>query len=1741
MFFLVGTTNLEYTITDASGNTDVCSFSVEVIDNEAPEISCAADQNHTNDNGVCEATIAVVAPTLNDNCGIASFVNDYNGTASGDDTYPVGQTTLTWTVTDVYGISNTCQQIITVNDTEKPDITCPDPLISQCKIDDVPVYPDFTEFTLALGSASDNCSLDASSFVHIGDVSDGLNCPERFERTYLVADTSGNTNTCIQIIEINDITPPTASAPADSTYTCLVPDVFPDAPPDPNVVVDALDNCTAFPLISHIPDKDTLFGNGCLDTLLRTYSVADDCGNAIEVIHRILIKDTVPPEMHCNDLITYLDNSGLAMISIEDVNDNSFDNCSSISFNLDQTTFDCSSAMDSPITVELSGTDNCGNTGTCQSQITVLDTISPRANCITFNPFDPFIAYLDNSGQASISPLDIDDGSSDICGIESLSLDITDFDCSNLTPTNDELVTLTVMDSSGNTSTCTAIVLIEDTIAPTFITCPSDTSVFLFGSNCSAPAVWPEPIPEDNCSFTWVVRPPTFIFETPGIYPIEYKVADNPSGNEATCSFNVTILDTIPPDITPLEADTAENILNLCFGSVSVPQPDVDDCSENLIITNDYNGTDDASDVYPVGTTLITWTAVDVFNNTSTATQEIVVVDVQKPVLTYPEQIITCEDTIFYAVTAFDNCNVDTIKQIDGTGLTSGSEFPVGETIQQYVAIDLYGNSDTCEFIVRRDFTTIPGFVVADTNYVCQGSEVNFNLEGYFGNSIQWQIFRPSLGGYFDIPGETDTSLSLIVDEFSVVRTRVKNGTCDAELAVGDTVRIDSISRGGLVQSTLGQVNIQLCEDDISVLELLNYRADFLQWQLGTNTDPPVWSDIAGANADTFVVDIEPFQRFFYRVVVSNGLCSQDTSTIADVRMDPQPLAGVILTGDTVLCEGMGVELVLQGDLGLPQWQFSDLEGLTWTNLPAENDETLLLSSVTDSLLYRVEVTSGSCDAVYSDFILVGVHPMLQNNLIQSDQDICENIPAESLTGTLPIGGDNTYAYQWQMRDFPDGDWEDIVAATGAGLDPGLLNDTLQYRRFVESGKCTDAYGIFSDIVQINFHEAITQNAIQSNQSICTNDTPDVLLGSSPLGGDGTMNFRWEQSTDSLFWVDATQANDLIDYQPEALLQTHWYRRIVTSGPCNTIQGGADTSNAVKVKVNSYPIAFAGDDFETCGDTVSLSAIPTPGLEAIGTWTSILHPTDNFNDANDPTTLVEITPDSHGIHQFEWKENNNGCISIDTVDVVFWEKPQVEAGEDQLVCGLTTNLEASIVNPSNDNDWTYSGPGVLTWDAIDTTLVTADEYGFYTLRLTSNNGVCTVIDSLEIEFTDPPVAAFSSAEELCSGDTLYVDVMLSGIGPWQLYYQLNGENQVLTGIQASDTTLSIVLFETTIIALDSVKDQTACTGLIDEQTLVTVYQRPVVNAGENQLVCGLSTNLEATLDNPANQNEWTYAGPGTLTWDEMDTTLVTADQYGDYTLFLTSTNGVCLVQDSMELSFIEPPNAVFTNTNEICSGESIDVSLILEGTGPWTLFYSLNDVMQQMEGINTPDTTLSIVLLENTTLELDSVQDQTACTGFLNQSLDILVYPIPVLDAGENDTLCWDLSSGSTYILNGSIDNGDVIWNYEGPAGLEFEDALDPSTSITITELGEYHLFLYGDNGNCEKVDSVVLIFQTPDILISEWGPSELCDGESSFFTVRFLKGSPPFTLDYREDGIVKTIVSESNEFTEVISRFTPE
>ena len=106
--FPVGVTTVTYTATDAQGLTATASLTVTVTDNQLPTITAPAAVTVTAALNSCTATATLGSATTADNCGVATSTNNAPAT------FPIGNTTVTYTVTDVNGNVATATQVVTV-------------------------------------------------------------------------------------------------------------------------------------------------------------------------------------------------------------------------------------------------------------------------------------------------------------------------------------------------------------------------------------------------------------------------------------------------------------------------------------------------------------------------------------------------------------------------------------------------------------------------------------------------------------------------------------------------------------------------------------------------------------------------------------------------------------------------------------------------------------------------------------------------------------------------------------------------------------------------------------------------------------------------------------------------------------------------------------------------------------------------------------------------------------------------------------------------------------------------------------------------------------------------------------------------------------------------------------------------------------------------------------------------------------------------------------------------------------------------------------------------------------------------------------------------------------------------------------------------------------------------------------------------------------------------------------------
>ena len=114
--FPFGTTAVTATTNNNGCGTASTTFNVTISDSEFPALVDPTDVTGNNDTGFCYKVVELTAPSATDNCGISAAGVTSSGIPA-DNKFPVGKTTVTWSVTDIHGNESTQTQLVEITNT----------------------------------------------------------------------------------------------------------------------------------------------------------------------------------------------------------------------------------------------------------------------------------------------------------------------------------------------------------------------------------------------------------------------------------------------------------------------------------------------------------------------------------------------------------------------------------------------------------------------------------------------------------------------------------------------------------------------------------------------------------------------------------------------------------------------------------------------------------------------------------------------------------------------------------------------------------------------------------------------------------------------------------------------------------------------------------------------------------------------------------------------------------------------------------------------------------------------------------------------------------------------------------------------------------------------------------------------------------------------------------------------------------------------------------------------------------------------------------------------------------------------------------------------------------------------------------------------------------------------------------------------------------------------------------------
>ncbi|MBK9981418.1 MAG: hypothetical protein IPP15_03160 [Saprospiraceae bacterium] len=292
--------------TNACNFSDTCIQIITVVDTVPPVITCPV-----NITVYCPATPVFETPVVADACDPTVILTFTDVTTLG--VCPAQNIiTRTWKATDHCGNTSTCVATITFKDETAPLMTCPVNVTINCQEDN-------SSANTGVATATDNCS--SVLIVQSQTSTQNVNPAACAHYTYVISrqwtatDACGNSTTCLQTINVRDVTEPVITCPSNITV------LYPGSTLPVNTGnATGLDNCDSGLSMTF---TDVLSPNVCpsINKITRTWKATDACGNSSTCQQTIVIDDrgSICGSVH--------DDLGQPMVGVEiklvaDVNNN---------------------------------------------------------------------------------------------------------------------------------------------------------------------------------------------------------------------------------------------------------------------------------------------------------------------------------------------------------------------------------------------------------------------------------------------------------------------------------------------------------------------------------------------------------------------------------------------------------------------------------------------------------------------------------------------------------------------------------------------------------------------------------------------------------------------------------------------------------------------------------------------------------------------------------------------------------------------------------------------------------------------------------------------------------------------------------------------------------------------------------------------------------------------------------------------------------------------------------------------------------------------------------------------------------------------------------------------------------------------------------------------------------------------------------------------------------------------------
>ncbi len=1048
-------------VIDSNFCSDTIQIDLKYLDTIKPQIIINSPTIYLDNLGKSNLTSQLVDNGTSDNCGISKFELQKTQFNCND----LGLVTTQLTVSDFSNNTITQTVSLTVKDTIPPNI----------KVKPVATYLNSQGLaTVNPNSVNngtfDNCSIDSFILIQSQFTCKDLGINSIPVR---VVDVSGNVSLSNVSISVLDTTKPVLKY---QTVNCYLSSSGLGIIDSSDIDAGSFDNCS---ITRRTIDK-RIFSCADLGNNFVRYTIYDKSGNFSSALVKVVVIDTVSPEIRTKSKTLYLNQYGYTVLSPNDIDDNSTDNCAIASKVINQSVFSCNDVGNRIVT--LSVFDPSGNVSSSNIQVTIKDTTNPINK--TRNP----TIYLDQNGVARLSVYDVDNGTKDNCGISVSSISEDKFFCFER---GTKTLKFKSVDNIGNESISTFEVKIRDTIRPVIKAIPKDIYLNQYGSATISPEYFDNGS-FDNCGIkNKILSKSSFNCSDIGNANIVYEIIDS-SGNNQLEVLSFRVYDTISPIIkipNYIRFLDSTGVASISFTDVV---PFIRDNCEILSI--ELSDTTFLCD--KIGLNQVFCTVIDKSLNKSRIPFFVEVFDTIRPVLKLKNIDVLIDTSGYVDITPYSL--VDSIKEncgIKDIYISNKRFFTYNEGLN-FVYISVVDNSNNSSGDIIGQINVILGDLDQDSipdyiegpydfdgdlvpNYLDKDSD-NDGILDVDENGGFKELLDQDEDGYFNI-FDIDTDGDGIMDLFETngfdvepYDGRIGIGKVNVDIITGIPILSNNAAGASLIDTDSDGINdFKDVDSDNDGIDDSIEKGKIL---LPVDTDGDGIFDFRDTDSDNDGIDD-----------IVEGITDTDGDLLknyVDLDSDNDLISDSIEGVNDLDLDGLGnwIDTDSDGD-GIKdkkETQFdSDKDGLgNWLDIDADNDG---ISDIIET---------------ENDFDSDGYPNFLD---IDSDNDfIKDSIEAIPLVGNIPFDNDNDGVPDYLDYDSDNDIIDDYIEGTADADNDGIMN----YRDFdsdndgvddlIEGNGDTDSDGIPDVIDEDSDNDGI----------------PDIIEGNDDVDADLVPNYK---------------------------------------------------------------------------------------------------------------------------------------------------------------------------------------------------------------------------------------------------------------------------------------------------------------------------------------------------------------------------------------------------------------------------------------------------------------------------------------------------------------------------------------------------------------------------------------------------------------------------------------------------------